>query len=377
MTAYVTLGENAAADGCFPHRTEDYIVLKSLADDYYLDMVYYYLGCLLYDRRAYGEAIADYEEVALRYPDFPTVHRNLALAYYNVKKQPQRAYEEMEKAFALDETDARVYLELDQLKKRLNVPVKERWSDMEKHFDLVESRDDLYLEYVTLLNTLGEPEKALGLIKARKFHQWEGGEGKVAAQYLTALYQLAKAAVEKEDYAEAKELLLRAVGEYPHNLGEGKLESGQENNLYYLLGLVQEKLGEAKDAFESLTRACCGESEPVGMMYYNDQPPEMIYYQGLAYRMLGEEEQAVRRFQKLVDYGREHIRDDVKIDYFAVSLPDLLIFEENLNERNRKHCLFMMSLGLKGLGRIDEAEKCAEELLAMDNAHQEIRVHDL
>ena len=31
-----------------------------------------------------------------------------------------------------------------ELKKRLNVPVKERWSDMEKHFDLVESRDDLY-----------------------------------------------------------------------------------------------------------------------------------------------------------------------------------------------------------------------------------------
>mgnify|MGYP000765110818 FL=1 len=377
MTMYVTLGENAAADGCFPHRTEDYIVLKSLAEEYHLAMAYYYLGCLLYDRRVYDESIEDYEESILRSPDFPTVHRNLALAYYNVKKLPQRAYEEMEKAFALNETDARVYLELDQLKKRLNVAVKERWSDMEKHFDLVESRDDLYLEYVTLLNTLGEPEKALGLIKARKFHQWEGGEGKVAAQYLTALYQLAKAAVEKEDYAEAKELLLRAVGEYPHNLGEGKLESGQENNLYYLLGLVQEKLGEAKDAFESLTRACCGESEPVGMMYYNDQPPEMIYYQGLAYRMLGEEEQAVRRFQKLVDYGREHIRDDVKIDYFAVSLPDLLIFEENLNERNRKHCLFMMSLGLKGLGRIDEAEKCAEELLAMDNAHQEIRVHDL
>ena len=345
MTVYVTLGENAVADGCFPHRTEDYIVLKSLAEDYYLDMVYYYLGCLLYDRRAYGEAIADYEEAARRYPNFPTVHRNLALAYYNVKKLPQRAYEEMEKAFALDETDA--------------------------------SRDDLYLEYVTLLNTLGEPEKALGLIKARKFHQWEGGEGKVAAQYLIALYQLAKAAVAKEDYAEAKELLLRAVDEYPHNLGEGKLESAQENNLYYLLGLVQEKLGETEEAFVNLTKACYGESEPVGMMYYNDQPPEMIYYQGLAYRKLGDEEQAVQRFCKLVDYGKEHIGDEIKIDYFAVSLPDLLIFEEDLKERNRKHCLFMMSLGLKGLGRTDEAEKCAQQLLAMDNAHQGIRVHDL
>lgn len=374
---YAALGEKAVADGCFPHRTEDYIVLKRLAAEYDLGMAYYYLGCLLYDKRVYGEAVADYEKAALKYPEFPTVHRNLALAYYNVKKQPQRAYEELTRAFALDETDARVYLELDQLKKRLNVPVKERWSDMEKHFDLVESRDDLYLEYVTLLNTLGEPEKALGLIMVRKFHQWEGGEGKVAAQYLTALYQLAKAAVAKEDYAEAKELLLRAVDEYPHNLGEGKLESAQENNLYYLLGLAQEKLGETEEAFVNLTKACYGESEPVGMMYYNDQPPEMIYYQGLAYRALGDEEQAVERFRKLEDYGKKHIGDEIKIDYFAVSLPDLLIFEENLDERNRKHCLFMMSLGLKGLGRSDEAEKCAEELLAMDNAHQGIRVHDL
>lgn len=377
MTMYVALGEKAAADGCFPHRTEDYIVLKRLAAEYDLGMAYYYLGCLLYDRRAYGEAIADYEEAARWYPDFPTVHRNLALAYYNVKKQPQRAYEEMEKAFALDETDARVYLELDQLKKRLNVPVKERWSDMEKHFDLVESRDDLYLEYVTILNTLGESEKALNLIKARKFHQWEGGEGKVAAQYLTALYQLAKAAAAEGEYVEAKTILLQAVDEYPQNLGEGKLESAQENNLHYLLGLVQEKLGETEEAFASLTKACHGESEPVGMMYYNDQPPEMIYYQGLAYRALGDEEQAVERFRKLEDYGKKHIGDEIKIDYFAVSLPDLLIFEENLNERNRKHCLFMMSLGLRGLGQTDEAKACAEELLSMDNAHQGIRVHDL
>ena len=374
---YAALGEKAVADGCFPHRTEDYIVLKRLAAEYDLGMAYYYLGCLLYDKRVYGEAVADYEKAALKYPEFPTVHRNLALAYYNVKKQPQRAYEEMEKAFALDETDARVYLELDQLKKRLNVPVKERWSDMEKHFDLVESRDDLYLEYVTLLNTLGESEKALNLIKARKFHQWEGGEGKVAAQYLTALYQLAKAAAAEGEYVEAKTILLQAVDEYPQNLGEGKLESAQENNLHYLLGLVQEKLGETEEAFASLTKACHGESEPVGMMYYNDQPPEMIYYQGLAYRALGDEEQAVERFRKLEDYGKKHIGDEIKIDYFAVSLPDLLIFEENLDERNRKHCLFMMSLGLKGLGRSDEAEKCAEELLTMDNAHQGIRVHDL
>ena len=81
------------------------------------------------------------------------------------------------------------------------------------------------------------------------------------------------------------------------------------------------------------------------------------------------------RFQKLVDYGRQHLEDVVKTDYFAVSLPDLLIFEEDLSERNRKHCLFMMSLGLRGLGREAEADACTKQLLAMDNAHQGIRIH--
>ena len=71
-----------------------------------------------------------------------------------------------------------------------------------------------------------------------------------------------------------RNFVLRAVDEYPHNLGEGKLESAQENNLYYLLGLAQEKLGETEEAFVNLTKACYGESEPVGMMYYNDQRPK-------------------------------------------------------------------------------------------------------
>lgn len=60
-------------------------MLKRLAAEYDLGMAYYYLGCLLYDKRVYGEAVADYEKAALKYPEFPTVHRNLALAYYNVK----------------------------------------------------------------------------------------------------------------------------------------------------------------------------------------------------------------------------------------------------------------------------------------------------
>ena len=372
---YAQLAENAVADGCFPHRMEDYIVLSALAVKFGLGMARFYLGCLLYDKRVYDEAVADYEAARDKCPDFPTVHRNLTLAYYNVYNEPQKAYAELVRAFELDETDSRVYMELDQLRRRMNFSIEERLADMEKHIELVCDRDDMYLEYVTVLNTLGKNEEALELINKRHFHQWEGGEGKVAAQYLTALYQLAKKAFAGEKYDEAKRLLIQATADYPHNLGEGKLESAQENNLYYLLGLVCDKLGEKEYAKECLERAGKGLSEPVGMMYYNDQPPEMIYYQGLAFEKLGDKEQADIRFNKLIDYGKKHIDDNVKTDYFAVSLPDLLIFEENLSERNRKHCLFMMSLGYKGLGMTDEYNKCADQLLAMDNAHQGIRVH--
>ena len=38
------------------------------------------------------------------------------------------------------------------------------------------------------------------------------------------------------------------------------------------------------------------------------------------------------------------------MDYFAVSLPDFLVFDEDLQRRNRIHCHYMMALGLLGLG---------------------------
>lgn len=375
---YAYMGENANASGCFPHRLEDYVVLTTLTGKYELPMSHYYLGCLLYDKRVYDEAVRHYETAKISRPEFATVHRNLALAYYNVYKQPDRAYEELATAFKADETDSRVYMELDQLRRKMNFPIKERYEDMMKHKALVEDRDDMYLEYVTVLNTLGEYEEALRAIQSRNFHQWEGGEGKVAAQYTTALYMLARKAMASEEYEDARELLLQAVSDYPHNLGEGKLESAQENNLYYCLGRVYDRLkGCEAEAAECYNKASQGISEPAGMMYYNDQPPETIYYQGLSFRALGDEAQALERFNKLLDYGKMHIDDDVKTDYFAVSLPDLLIFDENLNDRNRRHCLFMMSLGYLGLGKPKEYEETKEKLLKLDNAHQGVMVHTM
>ena len=108
--------------------------------------------------------------------------KQLPLAYYNKCNNREKAVAALEKAFALDNTDARILMELDQLYKKLGRSYAERLTFLEKHVALVESRDDLALERITLYNQLGRYSEAKALLAARKFHPWEGGEGKVTGQ---------------------------------------------------------------------------------------------------------------------------------------------------------------------------------------------------
>src|SRR5690606_21397154 len=117
-------------------------------------------------------------------PGFPTAYRNLALGYFNKLNQEEQALEYLEKAFSLNPRDARVFMELDQLYKRMNKDIAFRLALFEKHSGLVESRDDVYLERIALHNCTGQHQKAYELLKNRKFHPWEGGEGKVTGQYV-------------------------------------------------------------------------------------------------------------------------------------------------------------------------------------------------
>ena len=373
------LQKAAAADPlyCFPNKLEDIRALEFAVDRNPSDArAPYYLGCLWYDRRQYDAAVDCWERSAALDAGFPTVWRNLSLAYYNKRGDAERALECMEKAYALDEGDARVLLELDQLYRKLGRGVEERFAFLDAHRDVAFTRDDLYVEYCALLNLQGRYREALDLIMAHKFHPWEGGEGKVTTQYAVALTQLGRIALEKGDAAGAKALLERALV-FPHSLGEGKLEGAKDNNIHYYLGLAERALGDEDAALEHLERAAAGDEEPAGMMYYNDQPADMILYQGLANRALGREARATSRFYKLISYGEKHYYDRVKIDYFAVSLPDLQLFDEDLTVRNRAHCEYLIALGSYGLGDTVRAARNYDAVLAIDRAHQGAILHKL
>jgi len=356
---------------CFPNRLEDVKVLECAIDLNPEDArAPYYLGCLYYDKRQYDLAVENWELSAQIAPQFPTVWRNLALARFNKQGKEQEAVEYMEKAFRIDETDSRILMELDQLYKRMQRPHAERLAFLQQYPALVAQRDDLVLEEITLLNQLGRYEEAMQKLDAHQFHPWEGGEGKVPAQYQTARVELAKQALAQQNYERAIRLLSECL-EYPHHLGEGKLFGAQENDFHYLLGCCYEALGQEDKARAYWEEATKGPQEPAAAMYYNDAKPDKIFYQGLALLKLGRKDEANGRFYKLVNYGKQHIFEHQTMDYFAVSLPDLLIWDDSLDRKNRIHCLYMLALGYYGLGDKDKARRYLEEI--NDINHQGIQ----
>lgn len=356
-------------DLCFPNRHEDIAVLHEAIEHGVEDaLAPYALGNLWYARGRRDEAIACWRESVRRDPSFPTAHRNLGLALFAAGDE-DGAWEMYERAFALDQTDARVLYEFDQLAKRLRHDPEARLARLDQHPAVVERRDDLSIERIALLNRLGRHREALDAVLSRSFRPWEGGEGRVPAQFVFATCRLAERHIAAGRYAEAIELL-EQTDPWPECLGEGKLAGIQENDIHSLMGAALLGLGRETEARAWLERASSGLSEPSSPMFYNDQPPEMIFFQGLALRALGRDDEARDRFDRLVAYGDKHMDDEIEIDYFAVSLPDFLIFEPDLNERNRAHCSLMRAFGLIGLGCHADAAGWIERVLEIDPANQ-------
>ena len=345
---------DACPEYCFPNQIEAAVVLEWAKQQNPGDSkAPYYLGNFWYNAHQYDDAVANWELSAKLDDGFSTVHRNLSLAYFNKQNQPQKALAELEKAFSLDETDSRILMELDQLYKRLGYLPESRLEKLEKYPEQVNYRDDLYLERATLYNQLGQFEKAYMLIMLRKFHPWEGGEGKVTGQYVFSLTEMAKRAIQEREFEKAVEVLEKAQV-YPENLGEGKLYGAQENAIYYWLGNAYSGMNESEKARYYWEKASSGISEPVPAIFYNGQQPDTIFYQGLALIQLGRIDEAKARFNKLIDFGKTHLNDEFKLDYFAVSLPDLQIWDDDLTKRNHQNCLNLIALGDLGLSQIQD-----------------------
>jgi tetratricopeptide (TPR) repeat protein len=362
-------------DYCFPNQIEcvpAFQTAQKLNNDD--SLANYYLGNFWYAHKNYMEAIACWEKAYSIGLQLPSLCRNLGFAYYNHLRKPESALAFYEQAFNLDPGNGRILFELDQMYKKLNHPPQGRLMRLEAYSSLVDNRDDLTLEKVKLLNLLGKYDDAYTTMTSHRFHPWEGGEGKVPTQYILCLVQKAKQRLGQRNYPDAIELLNLAMN-YPPNLGEGKLPNQRDNHINYYLGLAHKALGDTQQANQYFYLATLGEISYAPPRYYNEPSPEMAYYQCLANLELGSADWARTILNQMIDFGQEHIDDNVEVDFFAVSLPDFLGFNEDLNLKNRIHCNYLLGLGMLGSGEIDKAIEYFERVLIDDVSHIGATIH--
>jgi len=69
------------------------------------------------------------------------------------------------------------------------------------------------------------------------------------------------------------------------------------------------------------------------------------------------------------NFATKQMDAEAHIDYFATSLPNLLLFEDDLQKRNRVDCLFLLALSELGMGNSARAVKLLNEVLSLDCNH--------
>jgi len=336
---------SACPDYCFPSRLEDIQVLRSaLPDD---ARAAYYLGNLLYDRRRYEEAIHQWRKAVRLEPRNAVAHRNLGIAAFNVERDVPEARASYDRAIEHAPDDARLWYERDQLWKRIGVHREARLSTLRERLDLVDKRDDLTLEYCELLNEAGNWDTAERIMDSRQFQPWEGGESMVLGVFTRTQLELGLRALSTGDAAQAKRHFYRAAFP-PTNLGEARHLLANASDVWLACGDASNAMGESDEAIKWWRKAAefKGDFQDKAIQPYS----ELTYYQAVALDRLGRTEDSQRLVQALKEYAERLLVEPAKIDYFATSLPTMLLFEDDIQARQEKKAKLILSQVSGGKG---------------------------
>ena len=352
-----------APDQCFPWRVEEIGILEDAAarpDDARAPG---YLGSLLYARGRREEAIAWWERAVERDPGDAVAWRNLGVARLNVRRDPAGAREAYRRALRAAPGDARLLYEGDQLLKRTGARPEERLAKLEARRELVDQRDDLCVEHCALLVQAGRAEEALARLLARRFQPWEGGEGMVLEQHTRARLALARACLARGDGEGARGHLEAALSP-PASLGEARHPLASAGDVHYALGLALELAGDRAGAARHLARAAGarGDFQSMSVRTFSEQ----THWSARALIRLGRAAEGEALLRDLERHAGELLQTEARIDYFATSLPAMLLFEDDLERRKEVAARVMLGQARLGLGDRAGARQQLEEALRLD-----------
>jgi tetratricopeptide (TPR) repeat protein len=153
----------------------------------------------------------------------------------------------------------------------------------------------------------------------------------------------------------------------PRNLGEAKHLLANQSDIHYWLGAALDALGDRAAAERHWTAAATfkGDFREMRVREFS----EMTYYSALSLRRLGREAESEKLLRGLELYADGLLRSEAQIDYFATSLPTMLIFEDDIQERQRVGATLLKALAKLGRGRKKEGLRLLDEVLRSDPNH--------
>lgn len=368
-TAAAARAANVDPAWCLPGRLADADVLhRALLADPTDGQAAALLGHWLYANGRPLEAIARWTLATEVEPGDPVVWRNLGVAAVNVLHDPQLASRHYERAIGLEPDDARLRFESDQVAARQGVPVAERVSKLAGLDDLVRRRDDLTVVLAELFVQVGDPEAALALMSERVFQPWEGGEGRVLDVWEAAHADLARRELSTGDPSVAV-AHLRSALEPPARLGEARHLLVNSADLHLALGDAMAADGaDPSPAWRTAARFV-GDFQNMSANAYS----ELTYFSVLACRRLGDHVQAEKLTAGLDGNIRSVLESPAVVDYFATSLPTMLLFDQDADAERTTTVLFL-SAQLSALrGEPERAADLLHQVLSRDPAHRRAR----
>ena len=357
---------SASLDGCFHSRLESVSVLSEAMRLHPTDShAPYLLGNIHYGRKSYQQGIDAFAESVRRGANFPTTYRNLALGLFDWRDQKEEAGALIEKAFRMDETDARVFYEWMQYLRAVNTDVAIRLSLMEQYRHLADQREDLYAKWVSTYVESGQYVKAKTMLEQKDFHPYEGGEGVVNREYVNACHLEGLRQLELGNLEEARLLFLDAA-RTPANFNMGIQPVVHPHaHIDYHLGLVQARMGDTSGAAHHFRNALTD----LGLQ------PEMKYYMGLSCIALGEKERADGLFRQLLADADALLANRGRFSYFTKSLVTMLPFEQN-NQRNEEAlAYYLKGLAYRGMGELAASMEAFKQALALKSTQYMARRH--
>jgi TolA-binding protein len=139
------------------------------------------------------------------------------------------------------------------------------------------------------------------------------------------------------------------------------------SDIHYWLGQAASAGGDKSAAKKWWTAAASasGDFQQMSVKTFS----EMTYYQALSLQALGKPRPARKLLKKLLKFARELAKTPATIDYFATSLPTMLIFEDDLQKRQTITATFLMAQARLGLGQKTKARTLLRRVLKLDAGH--------